>query len=146
MSLIRRIARRVRVWVRQGLARALDRLYEGPKPPDRLQGFIYEYMRFYPRATRAEWMVFSLRLGDEMYKSGFSRGYERGQAEARHLQAMGDEEWAWSPDQPNLNELALAEPVPEDHPDLPTGMSPEELANWYTYRTHHELAGTRSKP
>ena len=134
-----RASRKVRLWVRQGLSRALSRLYDGPRAPDRLYGFVYEYVRFYPHATRLEWMTFALRLGDEMYRSGYQRGFEAGVAEAK-LMPRDDErfDWTWDVGVPRLSKPFLAETVPEADDLAERGYTDEERATRHLWKQQRD--------
>ena len=144
MGLMRRFGRRVKRWMSKGLTVLLDKLYDGPTPPDRLPGFLFEFMVLYPHANRHEWSKFAYRLGEELYKSGFQRGFTRGLEEGRQLPPAEEEgfAWRWGMDHPSTEEMHMLgsnRRVPEEDSMLPRNMTAEEQARYYQWRLHDEL-------
>lgn len=65
-------------------ARGLHRLWErvrgryreGIDAPERLARIVNDFARWYPDATREEWIAFAIAQTAESYRSGYIRGYE----------------------------------------------------------------------
>lgn len=137
---MRGFARKVRRWLSRGLARIQGKLYEGPGPTDRLLGFTHEFMALYPNATRLDWLKFAYGLGEEMYRSGYTRGYEYALAEVQLLPPPEQNyEWNWSAARPTTADVYLNERIPLHEADTPEGMTPEQAADYYQWRRQDEF-------
>lgn len=61
--------------------KVIDRFYEGPEPPERLEAEVIAFANAFPNATRAQWVEFASQQSGESYRSGFMRGFENAERE-----------------------------------------------------------------
>jgi hypothetical protein len=108
-------------WFRNAYEKLFGKFFEGPQPPARLGEIVIVFANKYPAATRDDWVRFATEHANECYRSGWVRGYERGerdpderdiiaQARPEVLADALEHDWRWSP------EVVLNEPerVPKE--------------------------------
>ncbi len=114
-------------WVRRALERLAGVWYEGAQPPDRFGEMVVYFANTNPRATREQWVQFATELAGETFRSGYLRGFERGerdveaqpwrQADPDALADELDPDWRWSPD---ITLYGPADLIPEPEEREPT--------------------------
>lgn len=66
----------IRGWLRRKAEEYLDRFYAGPIPPTHHTDLVAEWANANPKASRLEWMDFSLKLARMAYSEGYMQGAE----------------------------------------------------------------------
>jgi hypothetical protein len=99
--------------------RLTRRFYEGPEAPARLEDVVREFDHRYPRATRAEWAEFAIRMSRGCYRDGWVRGYEwaerdPGQPDPSPEELADQYEPGWRDRTAPSDEEPFGEPFEED--------------------------------
>lgn len=130
---------KAKLFIRQLADRWLGRAYEGPDPPRRIVDEVKMFQVCYPNATAEQWQRFAVRFGENLFRDGFTRGYQFRTLEGEPGVVLEDlnapHDWAPSDDP------LMAEVIEElSGPNDPLrGVSPEERAKFLDFlRQMHE--------